>query len=519
MPQPAAAPKIKSHELPAPLAALAEGARDVASKAKVLLLAYQAYALSLFEQYNFVVIEKSRRIGLTWAVAFYAVWKASRANKNRDFLYISYSQEMTREFIDNCAMWARAIMGAAAEVGEFMFDDQVKNPITGEPDTKQIKAFRIKFASGKEIVALSSAPRSLRGQKGNVCIDEGAFVDNLAALLKAALALKMWGGKVIVLSTHDGVDNAFNQLIEDIKAKRRNGFTHRITFDDALADGLYERICLVEGIEPTPEGKEAWIAEQRGDYGEDAEEELDCIPKAGAGCFIPPELVVANEDESCGKPELYQGGGCFGGRDIAAGRGGDNAAMHVGEVIGNVIYLRDRQKGNNIGLLEQEAIFNAQFKTFRIMRYGVDQTGMGEGEVARAQQKFGSVVQGFILSPAVRLAAATALKRRLEEGTLKLPPDPKLRADLRAIKKTKGTGNVVRLVNEGEVHADEFWALALMCLAAEGAVLVYDGYRAAPAARGKFDEGVGHDGRRQFHMRPEDEDFDRSSRRGGRGNW
>jgi phage FluMu gp28-like protein len=332
------------------------------------------------------------------------------------------------------------------------------------------------------------------------------------------MALLMWGGQVIVVSTHDGVDNPFNQLIEDIKAKRRKGATLKITFDDALKDGLYERICLVTGKPATPEGKKEFVADIRGYYGDDAGEELDCIPKAGAGCFIPPELVVAAEDESCGKPELYKGGPCFGGRDIAAGRGGDNAAMWVSEQIGNVLYLRDRRKGNNIGLIAQEKIFDGQFRTFRILRYGLDQTGMGEGEVERAQQKYGSRVVGFILSPAVRLAAATALKRRLEEGTYKLPPDPTgaIRADFRAIKKTKGTGNTVRLVNEGEVHADEFWAAALQCLVAEGAVLVYDGYRGAPRGNGPLDERGGYEDH-TFHMRPEEQDH--APRFGGKGTW
>lgn len=469
-----------------------------------LLLGYQQRAVALLRQERVVVIEKSRRIGLTWGVAAYAVLKsaASKAARGSDFLYISYKQEIAREFIDACAMWSRAFAGAAAEIGEYLFDDV--DP-TDPKGTRQIKAFRIKFASGFEIIALSSAPRSLRGQQGAVCIDEAAFVDNLSELIKAAMAFLMWGGQVIVVSTHDGVDNAFNQLIENVKSGRRKGKTLRIPLSEALADGLYERICLVTGEEPTAEGKIIFEQDIRDYYSEDADEELDCNPKAGAGAFIGPELVTANEDGSCGKPELYQGGGCFGGRDIAAGRGGDKAALHVAEQIGNVLYLRDRRKGNKIGILEQEAIFDEQFKTFRILRYGVDQTGLGEGEVVRAQQKHGSVVEGYILTPGVRLAAATAFKRRLEEGTLKLPPDPELRADIRAIKKTKGQGTTVRLVNDGEVHADEFWALALMCLAAEGAVLVYHGYRAAPQGRGKYDEGGGYDSR-TLRMRADDDD-------------
>ena len=48
---------------------------------------------------------------------------------------------------------------------------------------KAINAFRIKFASGFEIMALSSAPRGLRGKQGVVIIDEAAFVDQLGTMV------------------------------------------------------------------------------------------------------------------------------------------------------------------------------------------------------------------------------------------------------------------------------------------------------------------------------------------------
>lgn len=38
--------------------------------------------------------------------------------------------------------------------------------------------------------------KKLRGMQGVVCIDEAAFHEKLAEVLKAALALTMWGAKV-----------------------------------------------------------------------------------------------------------------------------------------------------------------------------------------------------------------------------------------------------------------------------------------------------------------------------------
>ncbi|RWE55198.1 MAG: hypothetical protein EOS24_23885 [Mesorhizobium sp.] len=258
-----------------------------------VLLKYQAKAIEPLESGTaLLVIEKSRRVGLTWGMASYAVLRAGRikAAGGMDVMYISYSQEMTREFIDACAMWARAFAQAAIALDEILFEDT--DPAHPE-ETRQIQAFRIRLASGFEILALSSAPRTLRGKQGAVIIDEAAFVDNLKELLKAALAFLMWGGQVIVCSTHNGADNEFNVLVQDILHERRPGKHLRIDFDQALLDGLYQRICLVRGREWSPEGEAEWRQEIIDFYGDGADEELFCIPSMGSGAWLTTPLIEA----------------------------------------------------------------------------------------------------------------------------------------------------------------------------------------------------------------------------------
>lgn len=259
------------------------------------LLEYQSKAVGLLESTacRVLFIEKSRRIGLTWGFASYAVLRAARSRDagGMDVMYISYSQEMTREFIDACAMWARAFASAAFELEEFLFDDSDKE---GE---RSIQAFRIKFASGFEIIGLSSAPRSLRGKQGVVMIDEAAFVDSLKELLKAALAFLMWGGQVVVCSTHNGVDNEFNKQIQDILSGR-SAYQHmRIDFDQALEQGLYERICLVTNKEWSPEAEAEWREQIIKFYGDGADEELFCIPTMGSGTWLSAPLIEARMTE------------------------------------------------------------------------------------------------------------------------------------------------------------------------------------------------------------------------------
>ncbi|WFE92294.1 terminase family protein [Roseibium porphyridii] len=263
-----------------------------------VLLNYQSEAVGLLDTTGVEVlfIEKSRRIGMTWGLASYAVLKAAKEKKagGSDAMYISYSQEMTREFIDACAMWARAYSLAAIEQGDFIFEDTDPN----NPDeTRKIQAFRIRFASDFEIIGLSSAPRSLRGKQGLVIIDEAAFVENLKELLKAAMAFLMWGGQVVICSTHDGTENEFNLQIQDILGDRSPYEHMRVDLDDALKDGLYQRICLVQGKEWTADAEADWRQKLIDNYGEGADEELFCIPTMGSGTWLSGPLIEARMKE------------------------------------------------------------------------------------------------------------------------------------------------------------------------------------------------------------------------------
>jgi phage FluMu gp28-like protein len=142
-------------------------------------------------------------------------------------------------------------------------------------------------------MALSSAPRTLRGKQGVVIIDEAAFVDSLPELLKAALAFLMWGGQVVVCSTHDGAENTFNQAVQDILAGRSKYAHLRIDFDEALREGLYQRICRVTGEVWSPEAEAVWRQDIIDFYGDGADEELFCVPSLGSGAWLPAPLIEA----------------------------------------------------------------------------------------------------------------------------------------------------------------------------------------------------------------------------------
>ncbi|RRN04674.1 hypothetical protein EIM44_04340 [Bibersteinia trehalosi] len=255
-----------------------------------LLLGYQKRWIA--DESQLKIAEKSRRTGLTWAEAADDVLIASRtkADGGSDVFYIGSNKEMAREFIDACAMWASKFNRASGQIQEEIFNDEGKDILT----------YVIYFASGYKIKALSSNPKNLRGMQGVVCIDEAAFHEKLAEVLKAALALTMWGAKVRLISTHNGVDNLFNLLIQDSRAGRKSYSIHTITLDDACREGLYQRICQVSKREWSPELEAKWKAGLLRETAteDDALEEYYCVPKKSSGGYIPRPLVDRAADES-----------------------------------------------------------------------------------------------------------------------------------------------------------------------------------------------------------------------------
>jgi len=233
------------------------------------------------------LIEKSRRIGLSYAEAADSVLHAADADRGGNIYYISYDKEMTAGFIQDCATWAGAFHTAAGEIGQ---------QILTRDDGKDVHVYDIPFASGHHIKTFSSNPRNLRskGRPGErLVIDEAAFVDDLEALLKAALAMTIWGGTVHIISTHNGDENPFNAMIQDARAGRTDYPVHRVTLDDALTDGLFRRICEVTGRPWSADAQSDWRAALIRRYRPNEDEELFVIPAFGGGAYLPRALVEA----------------------------------------------------------------------------------------------------------------------------------------------------------------------------------------------------------------------------------
>ncbi|HDX9163523.1 MAG: hypothetical protein ACLR00_26195 [Klebsiella michiganensis] len=256
-----------------------------------VLMAHQVECLKF--DVSILAIPKGRRTGITfaWGLNSTLIAGAQKAAGGDNVYYIGDTKEKGLEFIGYVAKFARVIAAQQAQdvsaIEEFLFEDQDE-----QGNTRMIAAYRVRFASGFQVAALSSRPANIRGLQGVVIIDEAAFHADVQGVLDAATALLIWGGRIVVISSENGKNNPFHQFCKDIEEGRYgdDAAVLRITFDDAVTNGLFERVCAMKGETATVEGKKTWYNRIRNAYGPRKaamREELDAIPRDGNGICIP----------------------------------------------------------------------------------------------------------------------------------------------------------------------------------------------------------------------------------------
>lgn len=468
--------------------------RATAPAAPAVLLPYQQRWVG--DRSPVKVMEKSRRVGISWAEAADDALTAAAENGagGEDCWYIGYNQDMAKEFIRDVAFWAKHYQLAASEMEEVVLKDEEKSILT----------FVIRFSSGFRVTALSSRPSNLRGKQGVVILDEAAFHEDLPGLLKAAMALLVWGGKVRIISSHNGDSNAFAELVTDCRAGKLPYRVHRVEFREAVGQGLFHRICLSTGREWTAEAEAAWVDEMYAYYGDHAAEELDVIPSSGSGAWLTRALI-----ESCMAPDipvlrlsmpdsftllagylreaeirdwceakllpLLAGLDAnldhFLGEDFA--RSGDLSALWP---LAQSRTLQWRTpfvvELRNVPFEQQKQVLFYLVDRLPRFRHGaLDARGNGQYLAEVAQQKYGiSRISQVMLSLEWYREHMPRLKAAFEDRTLLLPRDADILSDLRSVRMEKGVAKVPDQAHQRGSdgrprHGDTAVALALASFA------------------------------------------------------
>lgn len=447
------------------------------------------------------VIEKSRRIGLSWGEAADCTLLAA-SRSGMDVWYIGYMKEMAEEFIRDCADWARYYNEAATEI------ETVEEVFIDGEEKQSILTYVIRFSSGFRITALSSSPRNLRGKQGRVVIDEAAFHDHLGELLKAALALLIWGGQVHVISTHDGAENPFNDLCNDIRAGKAPYSLHRVTFREAVDQGLYERVCLRTGKPATAADQAAWVDGIYRQYRDNADEELDCIPRNSGGAWISRALIEARmvdapvlrwkppagfaewpahlREAECQDwldknvkpvlatldPELRSGFG------MDFGRLGDLSVIDPFQVLKNLTrYFPFSVELSDVPFDQQRQIlFYIADRLPRMYAGSLDARGNGHYLAEVAMQRYGAIrIEQVMLSLSWYREHTAPFKAAFEDATILIPRDSDQLDDLRAMEVVKGVPQLPDTRRTGKSGTSRHGDSAISKL------LAYDASRREPA--------------------------------------
>ena len=406
------------------------------------------------------LMEKSRQIGISWATAYAADERTAAQGARHDQWVSSRDDLQARLFIEDCKMWAQIMHLAAKDLGEVVIDPK-----------DRLSAYVIEFASGKRIHSMSSNPDAQAGKRGGRVLDEFALHPDPRKLWSIAYPGITWGGSMELISTHRGSHNFFNQLVREVResGNPKNISLHRVTLQDALDQGF---LFKLQQMLPQDDERQAMDEAQYFDFirkgcadEESFQQEYMCSPADDDAAFLEYGLISAVEYSAGTDWRRLGNGRLFAGVDI--GRKKDLTVLWVVEQLGDVLYTRHVEGLQNMRKSEQEKVIWPWFE--RCDRICIDATGLGIGWADDAQDKFGEHrVEAVTFTPRSKEALAYPIRGAMEDRTLRIPQDPKIRADLRQVtKQVSSTGNV-RFTAERtpDGHADHFWALGLAVHAA-----------------------------------------------------
>ncbi|MCL2345147.1 MAG: terminase family protein [Desulfobulbus sp.] len=456
----------------------------------------------LADEARFKIGMFARQTGKTFTTTLEIVLdclKAEAEGRRSRWVILSRGERQAREAMEEGVKRHLAAVQVAAKVLEAPWDTATK-------------ALEVTLPGGSRITALPANPDTARGFSANVFLDEFAFHADSRKIWTALFPVISAGHKLRVVSTPNGKGNKFYELMtlpaltpdpspmngrgeanpSSLPLGERPGeragvwSRHVVDIHQAVADGLPRDIEeLRRGINDA----DAWAQEY----------ELKWLDEASA--WLSFDLIDACENDAAGEPRHYQGGPCFVGVDIAARN--DLFVIWVLESVGDVLWTREIITRRRASFAEQDALLDEVFTRYRVLRCGMDQTGMGEKPVEDARRRHGSTrVEGVLFTGPNKLTLATLGREAFEDRTIRIPlGDAALRSDLHKLQKVTSPTGAPRFVAEADAngHADRAWACFLALNAAgNGRGPVCTGFESVP--RRPADDGFNDLGDISRHM-------------------
>ena len=162
---------------------------------------FQDECVDTFIENRFSIVLKSRQLGMSTLAAAYAVWLAL-FQKDKNILIIATKLSVAQNFISKVKIMIRSLPA-------WLVLPQIVT------NNKQL----LEFSHGSSIKAVPTSEDAGRSEALSLLIiDEAAFVRNFDELWMGLYPTISTGGRVIILSTPNGVGGQYYKLYTDAEA-------------------------------------------------------------------------------------------------------------------------------------------------------------------------------------------------------------------------------------------------------------------------------------------------------------
>lgn len=406
-----------------------------------------SYFLDYQSQYiddnsKFILVEKSRRTGFTYATAYKMLLKCMQYPGHKVF-YLANTERFADTFISTCKKIA-LIFNLILQEEYFQLKDLNKSTLS--------------LPNGSSINGMSSNPDGLRGEGGTVVLDEFAIHKNQGELLAAATPMLDFtkNAQLIIISTHKG-PTIFAQECKNPKYSK-----HRITLTEAAHQGLWKvRPGNYKSAEDLIDRTKAEHSLQQYQQEYDCQvmatgsqvispEEYDACPQVNISTHIPDN--VEYEDMVCG---------------IDIGRTHDLTVCWVIGLKGDFLDTVSVLELNNVSIPEQTKILYPIVSHKKMTRVYIDQGTVGRGVSDGLCEEL-EYVRPANFNRNFKEEIAEELRKNVQHKRISLPKSPRIKEDLISMQTSHTISGQTSYNGSTEFsHADYFWACALANYAAK----------------------------------------------------
>lgn len=271
---------------------------------------FQESTLNLFQKERFVIINKSRQLGLSTLVAGYALWMML-FNKDKTVLCIATKQETAKGMVEKV---------------QFMYNN-LPNWLRGNKKPLTDSKLSLKLPNNSEIIASSAAPDAGRRYAISLLlVDEAAFIEGIDTIYTGIKPTIATGGKMIALSSPNGVGNWFHRTYTEALSNENDFLPLQLKWD------LH------------PERNQKWYeTEKKNMSAREFAQEYDCDFLGSGNAVIDNEILKFYEENYVREPmdKRFMGGDFWVweepdyskqyivSADVARGDGTDYSAFHV----------------------------------------------------------------------------------------------------------------------------------------------------------------------------------------------